>query len=134
LSFDPGGITIDGEVEYVDVFRVTANKAFLAPGRSSAASAFDVEVTPAYFDVLPNLNLSFPVSLLYNYAGNSKMDGSMQHGTGNWSVGISATYRQSWDATLSYVGYFGAINLNSGTNTSQMADRGYMSLNLQHTF
>jgi hypothetical protein len=128
LPFDPGGITVLGEVEYVDVFRVTANKAELAPGRSSAASAFDAQIEPAYFDVLPNLELQFPVSLSYNYAGNSQMDASMNHGTGSYSMSVIATYKSSWSTQLSYVGYFGS------PKTQGLADRSYISLNLQHTF
>lgn len=135
LRFDPGGITMTGEVEYVDVFRVTDNKDMLAPNRTASAMAFDVEVVPAYFDVLPNLELTFPVSLLYNFVGNSRMDSSMNHGTGNWSVGVSATYRQTWDATLSYVGYYGQVGTNGlAPQIQPSADRGYLSLNLQHTF
>jgi hypothetical protein len=135
LPFDPGGVTMEGEVQYVDVFRVTANKALLAPGRSSAASAFDVEVEPTYFDVLPNLEVQFPVSLSYTYAGNSQMDSSMNHGTGSYTLSISATYRSTWDASLNYVGYFGKPSTSStSTETSISADRGYLSLNLAHTF
>ena len=135
LKFDPGGITFLGEVEYVDVFRVTDNKALLAPGRSSAASAFDVEVEPAFFEVLPNLELQFPVSLRYNYAGNSQMDVSMNHGTGTFSFSVVATYRESWDASLNYVGYFGKVSTNAlAPEVSTTSDRGYVSLNLQHTF
>ncbi len=136
LKFDPGGITILGEVEYVDVFRVTANKELLAPGRSSTASAFDVEVEPAFFEVLPNLELQFPVSLAYNYAGNSQMDISMNHGTGTVTTSIVATYRENWDASLNYVAYFGRAGSSPAVpNISASAsDRSYVSLNLQHTF
>jgi Protein of unknown function (DUF1302) len=135
IPLDPGGVTMLGEVEYVDVFRVTANKAALYPGRSSAAAAFDVEAIPAYYEVLPNLELSFPVSLSYNFAGNSQMDVSMNHGTGGYSFGVNATYHVNWIAALNWVGYFGKISTNGlDGNVSTSADRGYISLNLQHTF
>ena len=136
LSFDPGGITVTGEVEYVDVFRVTSNPQLLAPGRSSAASAFDLMVEPAYFEVLPNLELQFPVSLKYNFAGNSQMDTTMNHGTGNYAVSIVATYKQNWDASLNYVGYFGRAGTNPAVPniSADPVDRAYISLNLQHTF
>ena len=135
LRFDPGGITLLGEMEYVDVFRVTANKDLLQPGRTSSAASFDAEVEPAYFEVLPNLELQFPLQLKYNFAGNSEMDSTMNHGTGNWSVGVVATYRESWDASLSYVGYFGTPGTNPlDPEVAGSPDRGYLSLNLQHTF
>ena len=136
LRFDPGGITLLGEVEYVDVFRVTRNKDLLAPGRTSSAAAFDAEIEPAYFEVLPNLELQFPVSVTYNFAGNSEMDTSMNHGTGTYSASIVATYRENWDASLNYVGYFGKAGTNAtvAETSADAVDRSYVSLNLQHTF
>ncbi len=135
LPIDPGGITFIGEVEYVRVLGVTANKAELAPNRTSSAAAFDIQASPAYFEVLPHLKLEFPVSLSYNFAGNSQMDSSMNHGTGNYSVGISATYHTTWIASLNYHGYFGKADPNGMDPEAQTnADRSYLSLNLQHTF
>ena len=135
LSFDPGGITLIGEVEWDNVFRVTQNKALLMPGRSSNSASIDAEVEPAYFEVLPNLELQFPVSLSYNVAGNSEWNAGMNHGTGTATASIVATYLQNWTAQLSYTQYFGKV----GTNATQpqiqgMADRSYLSLNLSHTF
>jgi hypothetical protein len=135
LSWDPGGVTALGEVEYVQVLKTTANSAALAPGRSAAASAFDVEVEPTYFGVLPNLELQFPISISYNFAGNSQMDTTMNHGTGSYSIGVTATYRSTWDASLSYVGYYGKVGTNeTAPNVQGNADRAYIGLNLQHTF
>jgi Protein of unknown function (DUF1302) len=136
LKFDPGGITLLGEVQYVDVFRVTDNKALLAPGRTAGAMAFDAEVEPAFFEVLPNLELQFPVSLTYNFVGNSRMDTSMNHGTGTVTASIVATYRENWDASLNYVAYFGRPGANPGVPeiSASASDRSYVSMNLQHTF
>ena len=136
LAFDPGGITLLGEFEYDNVFRVTDNKALLAPGRSSQAASIDAEVEPAYFEVLPNLELQFPVSVSYNIAGNSEVQTAMNHGTGSYSMSIVATYRENWDASLNYVGYFGRAGTNPTVPniSADPVDRSYMSLNLQHTF
>jgi hypothetical protein len=134
LKFDPGGVTLLGEVEYVDVLSVTKNKDTLAPGRSKAASAFDVEAVPTYYNVLPHLVLSFPVSLLYNYAGNSEMDSTMNHGTGEITAGVSAAYKVSWIAALNYVTFFGNPAASLTPEAAQNVDRGYITLNLQHTF
>jgi hypothetical protein len=63
------------------------------------------------------------------------MDSSMNHGTGSWTAGVVATYRENWDASLSYVGYFGKVGTNPlQPEVSANSDRGYLSLNLQHTF
>jgi hypothetical protein len=106
----------------------------LDPGRSKAAAAFDIEATPAYFNVWPNVELSFPVSVSYNWAGNSEVDSTMNHGTGQFTAGVTATYRQNWIASLNYVDYFGRPGISGTPSASQLADRGYLTLNLQHTF
>jgi len=140
LRFDPGGITVTGEVEWDKLLRVTANKAALAPGRSNDAFSFDVSVSPAYFEVLPNLELQFPVSLAYGLAGNSRVEnavegGAANHGAGSYSASIVATYKENWDASLNYVGYFGTASANPTLpQTAGSPDRSYVSLNLQHTF
>jgi hypothetical protein len=135
LALDPGGVTLTGEVEWDNVFRVTRNKDLLQPGRSSQSAEINAQVEPAYFEVLPNLELQFPVSLSYNVAGNSQWNAAANHGTGSYTASIVATYRENWIGSLNYVGYFG----KAGTDPSEpeiqaMADRGYVSLNLQHTF
>ncbi len=135
LRLVPGGVTILGEIEYVKVLSVTANKAELAPSRSTAASAFDLEATPAYFDVLPKLELQFPVSISYNFAGNSEMDSTMNHGTGQVTAGVTATYSATWIASLTYVAYYGSPASAADLPSSALnVDRSYVTLNLQHTF
>jgi hypothetical protein len=136
LRFDPGGITLLGEFEWDNVFRVTDNPQLLAPGRSSQAASIDVEVEPAFFEVLPNLELQFPISLSYNIAGNSQAQIAMNHGTGFYTMSVVATYKENWDASLNYQGYFGRAGTNpSVPNVSaDPVDRSFMSLNLQHTF
>ena len=135
LAWAPGGVSVASEVEYVRVLGVTANKAALAPGRTSSAAAFDVQVTPAYYNVLPKLELTFPVSVKYNFAGNSQMDPTMNHGTGQVTFGIVATYHTNWIASLNYIGYFGKPATSQLTpEGAPNADRSYMTLNLQHTF
>ena len=128
-------MTLTGEVEWDNVFRVTRNKDLLQPGRSSQSAEMNVQVEPAYFEVLPNLELQFPVSLSYNVAGNSQWNAGANHGTGSYTASIIATYRENWIASLNYVGYFGKVGtLATAPEVSQLADRGYLSLNLQHTF
>lgn len=139
LPFDPGGITFTGELSYINVFRVTANKANLAPGRSSSAAAMDFTISPAYDQVLPFLNISFPLGLQYNFAGNSEFDSTYNHGSGQVNFGIDATYRTVWTATLSYVRPFGNIEtvdnaLSPEGYGSLPPDRQYVELNIQRTF
>jgi hypothetical protein len=130
IPLDPGGVTFSGEIEYNHVIDVTQNRAALATGRQASAAAFDVEFTPTYYDVLPNLIVTFPISVTYSLLGRSEIDTTMQHGTGNFTFGVTGTYETNWIAGLTYKDYFGKAD----TVYNPAADRGYVSLNLQHTF
>ena len=125
LSFDPGGITFLGEVEYDNTFRVTANKDLLAPGHTQQAASFNIEAEPAFYEVLPQLSLTFPISVGYDFAGTSEATG-LTKGTGSYSVSVTATYHVNWIASLAYVGPIAPADAPN--------DRSYISLNLQHTF
>jgi hypothetical protein len=128
LRFDPGGITFTGAVEWEHMFRVTQNKGLLQPDRSSQSAAIDVQVEPAYFEVLPNLELQFPVSFSYNVAGNSQWNAAMNQDTGS----ILAIYRENWIASLNHVGRVG-IN-PTDPEIQALADRGDLWPNQQPMF
>ncbi len=130
LPLAPGGVQIDSEVEFNHVIHVSANKDQLTPGRQASAAAFETVITPTYNDVLPNLNVTVPVGFTYDFLGRSQIDQTMNHGTGEISVGVTGTYKSNWIAGLTYNNYFGKPDLV----TNPLADRGYVSFNLQHTF
>ena len=130
IPLDPGGVTIDGEIILNHLMSVTQNRALLATGGQATAGAFDVEVTPTYNNVLPNLQVTFPTSITYDYLGRSYVDSTLYHGTGVFTTGITATYNVNWIASLSYQDYLGKPD----TVHNGLADRGFVSLNLQHTF
>jgi hypothetical protein len=130
IPFDPGGVTAEGEVEFNHVIDITKNRAALATGRQGSAAAFDIAVTPTYYDVLPNFIVTFPMSITYDFLGRSEIDQSMQHGIGVFDVGITGTYKTNWIAGLTYQDYLGKPD----TIYNASADRGFLSLNLQHTF
>ena len=130
IPLDPGGVTIDGEIILNHLMSVTQNRALLATGGQATAGAFDVEVTPTYNNVLPNLQVTFPTSITYDYLGRSYVDSTLYHGTGVFTTGVTATYNVNWIASLSYQDYLGKADaIHNG-----LADRGFVSLNLQHTF
>jgi hypothetical protein len=137
VPLDPGGITISGEIILNHLINVSRNRWAAAPGLTAlntggqaTAGAFDVGFTPTYNNVLPNLEITLPVSVEYNYLGRSYVDRSLYHGTGTFDAGVTATYRVNWIASLSYQDYLGKPDALYNT----LADRGFVSLNLQHTF
>ena len=133
----PGGVTIEGEVVVNHLIHVnhnrwatTTNPNGLGSGGQGTAAAFDYSVIPAYNDVLPNLNITVPISLSYNFLGRSYVDSGLYHGTGTLDVGVTGTYKVNWIASLNYQDYLGKPSVANNA----LADRGYVSLNLQHTF
>ncbi len=135
IPVDPGGVTFTSEVAMNHLIAPTQNRSQLRPNGQATAAALDVIISPAYYDVLPSLNLTFPIGLNYNFLGRSEVDESMQHGTATFNVGISATYRNVWSGTLTYQDYLGRPS-TAGDNTTYNtdADRGYVSLNLVRSF
>ncbi len=138
LPFDPGGITAVGELCYTNTFHVTRNPQDLQPGRSRESLSMGGDLIPTYNEVLPFLQLTFPVGLIgYTAAGNSEFDSTLNHGTATeFDVGIGATYRSVWTASLTYVAPFGKVTANSTLpeSGSGTVDRKYLELNIQRTF
>lgn len=130
LPLIPGGVSFAGEVAMNHVISVNSDKAALAPGRQATAAATEFTITPNYYSVLPKLDISFPIGITYDFLGRSEVDGTMNHGTGNVTFGVSATYRTTWIAAITYKDYFGKAD----TTLNPLADRGYINLNIQHTF
>ncbi len=130
IPLDPGGVTIDGEIAFNHVISVDSGRAELTPGRQASAAAFEAVATPAYFEVFPNTELEFPIGLTYDLLGRSEVDSTMNHGTGSVTAGITAVYRTTWSAGLVYDDFFGKAD----PTLNPLADRGYVSFNIQHTF
>ena len=130
IPLDPGGVSFTAEADVNHVLSVDSGRAELAPGRDNSAGAFEVVVSPAYFDVVPNVELEFPIGITYNLFGRSQFDATQNHGTGSVTFGLTAIYRTTWTAALTYKDYLGAPN----PTINSLADRGYLSFNMQHTF
>jgi hypothetical protein len=130
IPLDPGGVSVDGEFAMNHVLSVDANKSALVPGRDNTAGQFEVVLTPTYYAVLPSIDLQFPIGLTYNIFGRSQINSTENHGTGTVSVGVTATYRTTWTAGLTYNDYLGAPD----PALNPLADRGYLSFNIEHTF
>jgi hypothetical protein len=130
IPLDPGGVSFDGEAVLNHVISVTQNKDLLAPGLQATAAAFQIVVTPTYYNVLPNLMITFPIGLTYDFLGRSEVDSSIYHGNGVFNIGITGTYKETWIASLTYQDYLGRPD----PSYNALADRGYISLNLQKSF
>jgi hypothetical protein len=137
IPLDPGGITIDGEIGMNHVLDVTANEqatlGYTGLHRSPTAAQFVVVATPTYYNVLPNLVVTFPIGLHYNFYGRSEIDATENHGTGSVNFGIAGTFRSNLIMSLTYNDNIGGTNSNLPGEPSG-ADRNYVLLNVQDSF
>lgn len=130
IPLDPDGVSFDGELGFNHVLAVTANQGAISPGRTPTAVLGQAVFTPQYYDVLPYLNLTFPIGFAYTFYGRSMIASNENHGTGSINFGVTATYRVNWVASLTFNDYLGAPD----PTLNPLADRNYILLNFQHTF
>ena len=98
--------------------------------------------TPTWFQVLPGVDLSMPVTYSVGLSGNSPTIFGGNEGMGNYSIGIGADIYQKHRVDLKYIDYFGKYRVNAaGTAvttvngfTTALADRGFLSLTLKTSF
>lgn len=107
----PGGASWVSELAANRLLGVTANPGHLAAGRSRDAAAFRTVLTMQFYQVLPRLDLSVPLGLGWNIAGNSSVAPEMDRGSGDFSFGVSGTFDRSWTASLTATLYFGQDNI-----------------------
>jgi hypothetical protein len=135
LPLMPGGASILAEVEANRVTSVT-NKDQLIGGRTPNAVGADISFTPTYYSVIPNLDVNVPIGLTWFPYGRSEFDSTMNAGTGILNIGVTGTYRQVWQAGITYKDYLGstAPNPETGISKQALADRQNISFYIQRTF
>jgi hypothetical protein len=98
------------------------------PPFSRFAMKARARLEPHYFQVLPNLDIAGVAELGFNLAGRSFTYYAQDSGSGDFRVGISATYLSAWKAGMTYIGFLGA------PTRQPLADRNFVMLSLQRTF
>ena len=131
-SFAPTGVweaaSLAAEIAATHRLKVTRNPTALDATRDRSAAIASAVFEPRYFAVLPGLDLGFPASIAYGFAGRSSIDGSQTRGAGSVSLGISATYRAVWSATM------GVTHFVGGPTRQPFTDRDFIAFSLQRTF
>jgi hypothetical protein len=119
--------------------------------RNTTKDAFALRMLfePQYFQVMPALDLSVPISLGVNFGGRSSAIGNFAGGAsdaGDYSIGLKAKYRSAWNAALNYTDYFGKAKtftepLTAGTASPRqlsfgqsLKDRAHISFTVSRTF
>lgn len=107
---------------------VTRGASAVDPSRDRFAASARLLFEPRYFETLPNLDISFPVGLGVNIAGRSSVDYTQNGGTGDFEMGVAATYRSVWKASLTLTSFWG------GPDSQPLTDRDFVLLSIERTF
>lgn len=140
-----GGVFL-AEIAWNRRLSISRNPAALDPNTTRDALAFRVVLSPTYYQVLPGLDVSVPIGLGYNPKGKSSalfaFNGGVEHG-GDFSIGITGEYEQTWQFGLNYVHYIGreqSFLIPPNDNAAFLSygqplrDRNFLSLNVKRTF
>ncbi len=118
----------------------------LDPNTTRDAAALRVIFEPQYYQARPGMDLSFPVSLGYNFGGRSSAIANFAGGgskVGDLSVGVKAKYQEGWNLSLNLTTYFGSTNTFTVPDPlgsrmlsfgQTLKDRSYVSFSVSRTF
>jgi hypothetical protein len=131
-----------GEIGWNRRTSITKNPGALDPNTSRDAYGVRFIFEPAWFQVMPQLDLSMPIGLGYNPRGNSSVvqqfNGGVNKG-GDLSIGVKGTFQQKWHFSLTYTRFLGTAGPVLGadahlTFNQSLSDRNFVSLSVQTTF
>jgi hypothetical protein len=96
--------------------------------------------TPSWFQVLPGVDLSAPMTYAVGLKGNAPTVFGGNEALGNYSVGLGADVQQKYRFDLKYIDYVGRYRDNGTAVTTQngfttfLRDRGFVSLTFKTSF
>jgi Protein of unknown function (DUF1302) len=114
----------------------------------STGSSFGLALnfTPVWFQVLPGVDLSMPMSYSKTLSGNSPVFLGGNEGNGSYSLGLSADVQSKYRFDLKYADFFGDVKNGpiAGTNqtgvtgfnglSTLLKDRGHIMFTFKTTF
>lgn len=140
------GATLLGELGFNRRNSVTKGRVYLDDTGTRDAWGMRVLFEPQYFQVLPGLDMTVPMSLGYAISGRSQVVSfGPEHG-GDFSIGLNFDYQKTWKAGLNYTHFYGPAGAVAGTTSNAAAlfappsykqyyaDRDFISFSVQRTF
>ena len=138
--------SVVAEIAWSRVLKVTRNAAAKDPKGTRDGVALRVVVEPTYRGVLDGVDLGVPVGLGWAPKGSRPLASGnpnawIAEGGGDFSVGLNASFRDAWRATLSVTRYLGqaatfndvAAN-NAYTWQQALKDRDFIAASLRYSF
>ena len=98
--------------------------------------------TPTWFQVMPGVDLSAPMSYSVGLKGNAGVQSGGNKGAGNYAAGLSFDVRQKYRFDIKYVDFFGPLVTDPTTGavtsfggaTALLKDRGFLAATFKTTF
>jgi len=141
------------EAVYNTWTKVTQNAAVFKGGAAYASNPANIDAAsknfvglginfvPTWYQVLPSVDLSLPLSWSAGIKGNSAVVSGGNKDSGSFSLGLAADIQGKYNLALRYVGFYGdysqlangAMNVPNGT-PALLSDRGHVLLTFKTTF
>ena len=115
-------MSINGEIGFAKVLGIDGEDM----AYSDFAWGFSLNLTPKYYQLIPNLDVEFPIAYKCNPSGSSP-NKTFTEGADSAAIGTTFTYRNVYKLEIKYVDYF-----NPQRNT--LADRDLIGMNFKYTF
>ena len=138
------GGSLLAEVAWNRLLSISKNPQSLDPNATRDAWGFRVVLAPAYYQVMPGLDITVPIGLGYNPEGRSSVVNQFNGGVdkgGDFSIGVNGEYQKRFRFSVSYTAYIGsegAYLVAPGNDRlsyqQKYADRNFLSFNLQTSF
>ena len=131
----PGGASWTTELAANHLLDLSANPSDFAPGRSRDAAGLRTILTANFYQVLPQIDRAVPLGLGWNFAGYSAVLPEMNRGTGDVSLGVTASFGQGWSAGMTVTLFFGEVLIPiPGFSGHSMSDWNKVAANVQYSF
>lgn len=129
-----------GEVAWNTRVKTTQNESMLNPNSDKSAASIRLVFTPTYRQVFDGVDLSPSIGASYTVGKSSALGSSFGIDKGgDINIGVKALYLNRWNASLSYVTYYGPEGVfnddtNSQTYKQSLKDRDFISASISTTF
>lgn len=129
-----------GEVAWNKLTSITKNPEALSARATPQAVSTRFLFTPTYRQVLSGLDLDVPFGVGYTPKGTSSVVSAFgPDNGGDISLGVHATYLNSWSANINFTHYFGAEDTATDkfgrlTFKQALKDRDFVAFSVQRTF
>jgi hypothetical protein len=94
-----------------------------------------INFTPTWFQVLPSVDLTMPITFEDGLSGNAANRGGGYEGQGDYSIGLSADWKQKYTFSLKFIDYLIKVkNVSTVNGEVPLSDRGWVVFTFKTTF